>query len=150
MDYAPASWGEALDRLGELLGREDAEEWLRETVSRAWGTDSLRSLPPVELSLAFQKTRRLVLALEDDGIPDEIPDDGDPRVVRWAMYANGSIVPAPDRPRRDRVADAIERTFGVRPAGPPWEVGWEPERPSREEWADPFAAAARSAPSPPA
>lgn len=138
MDYAPVSWGEALDRMAELLGREDAEEWLRETVSRAWGTSSLRALPPTELSLAFLRTRRLVLALEDDGIPTEIPDDGEPRVVRWAMYANGSIVPAPDVPRRERVAAAIQREFGVLPDGPPWEVGWEPERPTREKWADPF------------
>jgi hypothetical protein len=136
--WEPNSWREALDRLGILLGPEDAEEWLRETVRLAWGTESLRSLAPADLADAFTRMRQLVLDLEDDGVPAEIPDDGDPRVVRWAMYANGSIVPAPERPCRVRVAAAFQRTFGVTPTGPPWEVGWEPDRLSREEWANPF------------
>jgi hypothetical protein len=133
----PASWRELLDRLARQVGDvRDAEEWLRDAVEARWGVTSLHDLDRVSRAVAFQKASGVLLALEEQGLPDELvaPDGDLPPIL---LYRDGSIEPADGYPGRRRVvAGTVARYFdGVAVEGPPWRIAdGENERPTYDEY----------------
>lgn len=134
----PSNWAELLARLARRLGDDgrDGEEWLREAVEARWGVTTLRDLDRGGRQIAFQKASGVLLAIEEDGLPDELVDP-DGVLPPLLLYRDGSIEPADGYPgRRAAVAAIIARYFdGVVVEGPPWQVTPIEERPTYAEYA---------------
>lgn len=131
----PTSWSALLDRLGRILGPDEAEEWLRSAVEARYRVGSLHDLDRVGRQLVFQKSAGVLLLLEDEGVPETLTAEGG---QAWLLYRDGSLEPALGQPsRRERVARAFARYFdGVEVEGPPWRVSPEEDLPTRGEYVE--------------
>ena len=104
-DY-PTGWAELQDRMRKRLGREEADEWLRQAVEIATGTSDPGARSKEQKDVAFQKMLGALRALEE--VEGDIAFLPDPRTTVQEVFA--------------RFLD------GEQPEGPPWAlVGTEAE-----------------------